>query len=213
MYFIAWNFENFVRFFSFPHLATISVDVHGSSCCLTVKVVSSFSLECFSFFSGLWIFSEDHFSPPAKHHAAFAGSLGSSSDPATAEPSGLLQNSARPSTHSRGMVKVQDKSDEASRSPSRNKSVQSLVVKVWTGLVSFPPLLFCLSLSEKDMEIITCAHTSGPRLLKCPHTQSSFHYYGCFVWPVLCFSFCLSLFFFSHTCVMTCMTSVLQIHV
>lgn len=91
-------------FFPFPHLATIGVDVHGYKFCLTVKVVSSFSVDVF--FSGLWIFSEVRFSPPAKHHAAFAGSLGSSSDPATAEPSGLLQNTARPSTLSRGMVKV-----------------------------------------------------------------------------------------------------------
>lgn len=41
----------FVFFFSFPHLTTTAVDVCGCKSCLTVKVVSSFSVEVFFFFS------------------------------------------------------------------------------------------------------------------------------------------------------------------
>lgn len=116
-FFIAWDFFKSPVFWGifFPHSATTGVDVRGRNCRLTVKVVSSFSVEVFFLLLFFYLkkFLPSGFclkivlAPSCVTSRRFRkGSLGSSSDPATTEPSGLLQSTARPSTHSRGMVKV-----------------------------------------------------------------------------------------------------------
>lgn len=74
-FFIPWDFFKSPVFWGifFSHSATTGVDVRGRNCRLTVKVVSSFSVEplyLFIYFlfkevSALWVLSEDRFSPPA----------------------------------------------------------------------------------------------------------------------------------------------------
>lgn len=230
VFFIVWDFLKSPVFWGifFPHSATTGVDVRGRNCRLTVKVVSSFSVEPFYLFiyflfkevSALWILSEDRFSPLLRNIA-----------PVSQRISGLIQRSCHNRTqwstskhcqalyaqpwHGQGPHWLgQNKSNQARQSPSRNKSVHSLVVKVWIGLVSFLPLSSSLILS------LAVWKRHGDHYV-CPyiHLALAFHnvrshrstttvvFFGPFPASLAVFPFS------THTCFMTYLTSVLKIYV
>lgn len=165
---------------------TIGVDMRRFKCSLTVKVVSSFSVEVFFFRS---------FGPSGFSLKIVLALLWNDTP--------LLQDlwarlailpRQNPVVYFKTLPGPLHTAVAWSRSTlvgpkqikwSQSKPFQKQVSPVFSGkgldqacflFLLFPPLLFCLSLSEKDTEIITCAHTSGPRFLKCPCTQSLFHY-------------------------------------